>query len=73
MTDGEAHGAGRLVCANPNCARPADKGERIVADQCRGTFQGKRDWIVGVGSHGSEFISDAHNYAGRVRPVSISS
>src|ERR1017187_7458551 len=69
MTDGEAHGAGRLVCANPDCACSADERERVVTNQYRGTFQSERDWIVRVVSYCAEFIGNAHDHTGCIRTV----
>src|ERR1035441_6174365 len=69
MTDGEAHGAGRLVCANPDCACSADERERVVTNQYRRTFQSERDWIVRVVSYCAEFIGNAHDHTGCIRSV----
>src|SRR5438128_59605 len=55
---------------NPDCARSADQGERIVADDLGRTFELELNGVVGKRANRAEFISDAQNDSRTVSSIS---
>src|SRR4051812_29607646 len=59
-----------LLAANPDCARSADQGKRIVADDLGRTFELEPNGVVGKRTNRAEFIGDAQDDSRAVSSIS---
>src|SRR5208282_873404 len=73
MSCGKVHCSRQFFCADPDCSRAANQGERVVADDIRGAFKLELDGIVGEWANRTKFISNPKDDPGRIGPICVQS